>query len=183
MRTNVSVGQGSASMSEIDFETVVLSILEQHFVVQRRVAGTHFTGKRFILDAVIVPRQPHSWKNRSVAFGVEFKDVVRLRGDTRNFTKWLAQCADYTNTNWDNYGYVFVFACPSIVDNIPTASDNEVARILNAVMGQLGIGELREDARYGWSLFLHGHHRLWSERKGVEEGRRYWLKRSFGNRG
>jgi hypothetical protein len=182
MRRGCNVGQGNAPMSERDFEANVLSILDRHFVVCRRVIGTHFTGRRLILDAVAVPRQLHLWKNRNVALGIEFKDVMRLSGDTNNFTKWLAQCADYTNTDWHNYGYIYIFACPSLVENVPTGSSNEVGRILSAVMGQLGVGELREDAYHGWSFFLHGHHRLWSEREGVEEGRRYWLKRQFGNR-
>lgn len=109
--------------------------------------------------------------------------MVRLRGDTNNFTKWLAQRVDYSNTNWDDFGYIFVFACPSLVEDIPAgASREDVVRVLNAVMGELGLGELREVPYHGWSFILHSRHRIWSASKGVEEGQRYTLERRFGSR-
>lgn len=170
-------------MSEKDIETWVLDALEPHFVIERRVPGFHFSGKRLIIDAVVVPRATQRWKNQNAALGIEFKDIARLRGDTRNFTTWLSQCVDYSHTNWSGYGYLFIFACPSLVRDIPSGAPREdVDRILYAIMGQLGIGELRYSSYYGWHFVLHGHHRIWSEELGVEDGGRYWLKRRFGHK-
>jgi hypothetical protein len=170
-------------MNEKAFCDEIFTILEPAFVIHRQVGGTHFTGAQFWLDAVVTPRDPTLWKNPKVALGIEFKDVVRLRGDTNNFTKWLAQCVDYSNTRWDRFGYIFIFACPSLVEDIPAGhSRNDVVRVLNAVMGQLGIGELRNVQHHGWSFILHNQHRIWSYSRGVEEGCRYTLERRFGSR-
>lgn len=45
-------------MGEATFQQGILSLLELHFVVRRQVGGTHFTGRRFLLDAVVTPREP-----------------------------------------------------------------------------------------------------------------------------
>jgi hypothetical protein len=154
------------------------------FHIHEEVAGQHFTGKQMLLDVVLVPRDPKPWKSQDVALGVEFKDAIRMRGDTKNFTKWLAQCIDYAHTRWDGFGFLPIFACPSLVEEVPCSpgSVSDVHRVLRAVMGQFLIGELTEHVRHGWSLVLHSRHRIWSLSRGVEEGRRYLLKPAFGSR-
>lgn len=176
--------EGKGPLSEKDIENWVLTALEPHFVITRRVPGIHFSGKRLVIDAVVVPRAIQRWKNPHVALGIEFKDVARLRGDTRHFTRWFSQCVDYSYTNWTEYGYIFIFACPSLVKEIPAGdvAREDIDRIMGAVMGQLGIGELRYSGHLGWHFVLHNRHRIWSEELGVEEGRRYWLKREFGSK-
>lgn len=165
--------------NEAALRDTVLAALEPHFLVQREVPGTtcdHAT--RLRIDAVLRPREPERWKNAAVALGVEFKDVLALTGDTRNFTSWLAQCIDYSHTTWDGYGRLPVFVCPSLV-----AGGFEQDRpILTRVMGQLGIGELRDLDHYGWTFVLHDHHRMWSQLRGVEQGKHWSLAPKAGSR-
>ncbi len=171
-------------MNETELSTSLLRRLDPHFHVHREVHGTHFSGKSLRIDAVVVPRDSSQWKDQGVALGVEFKDVARLRGDTTNFTSWLAQCVDYGNTNWNGFGYLHVFACPSLVDGVPgeRAGPGSAVWILPRVMSHLGVGELREVERTGLTFLLQGSHRIWSETHGVECGARWSLKRHFGSR-
>jgi hypothetical protein len=135
------------------------------------------------LDAVVRPLTIDGWKSPDVALGVEFKDVVRFAQsyDTKNLTSWLAQCVDYANTEWGHYGFLYVFACPNLVDEVPPHVLGNAMFVRN-FMGQMGIGELKDLPGYGLTFLLHGHHRLWSERQGVESGQHYNLRRKFGSR-
>ncbi|MFT7671013.1 MAG: hypothetical protein ACI8X5_003728 [Planctomycetota bacterium] len=170
-------------MSEAAFERDILERLEPHFEIHPKVEGRHFSGKHLKIDAVVVPRDRTGWKNQNVALGIEFKDVVRLKGNTTNFTRWLAQCADYGNTTWRDFGFLYVFACPSLVEQLPGKSGpDSAAWIVPRIMGHLGIGELRVLDRYGLSFLLQDNQRLWSEQEGIKDGARYLLKRKFGSR-
>lgn len=170
-------------MSEKDIEKVVCSILAKHFVFIPRVRGKHFTGKNMILDYVIKPIECSAWKNTDIAFGLEFKDLHRFdkKGDTTDFTKWIAQCVDYSNTNWEGLGYIHILTCPGI----STSSFMNAAYSSGMVMrllGHLGIGELKHTPNYGWAIYLHEQHRMWSEKEGVSSGKIWNLERKFGSR-
>ncbi len=108
-------------MSEAALSNLYLTDLEPHFYIEREITGSHFSGKRLRLDAVLKPKAASMWKREDVAFGIEFKDTDRFAKsyDTKNLTQWLAQCIDYANTNWDNFGYLYIFCCPSLVDEVP----------------------------------------------------------------
>lgn len=168
-------------MSEDSLRDEYLEILDKDFLCEKEVLGTHFSGKRMRIDAVIKPREPELWKNQDVAFGIEFKDDFMLDRtfDTVNFTKWLAQCMDYSHTEFDGYGYIFIFVCPELVSRVALGREHH---FLVNLMSQLGIGELKEHKRHGLSLMLSQDHRMWSEKKGVESGKRWKLERKFGRR-
>lgn len=170
-------------MTEAAIRNAYLPRLDNQFHIHEEVNGRHFSGKTLTLDAVVCPKKNQSWKNSSVALGIEFKDTVRFSRnyDTKNLTTWLAQCVDYSNTVWDKYGYIYIFTCPSLVDEVATRVMGNPMFVTN-FMGQLGIGELKEAPEYGLAFLLHGHHRIWSEQKGVEYGKHYTLKRKFGSR-
>jgi len=170
-------------MSEKDIKASYLGKLAEDFNIENEVDGQHFTGKTFRLDAVARPKDSRLWKNPDVALGIEFKDTDRFSRnyDTRDFTKWMAQCVDYSNTRWGDYAYIYIFTCPSLVGGVASGVIGEPMFIEN-LMGQLGIGELKELPRYGLSFVLHGHHRIWSAKAGVESGKNYSLKRKFGSR-
>lgn len=170
-------------MSENTLKQQYLQELQEHFIVQEEVPGQHFSGKRMRLDAVLRPRNPQEWKNPKVALGVEFKDVVRFSQnyDTKNLTSWLAQCVDYANTQWDGYGFIYVFACPGLVDQVPPNVLGNDMFVCN-FMGQMGVGELKKLKNSGLTFLLHCQHRIWSQTKGVEEGKNYNLVRKFGSR-
>ncbi len=158
-----------------------LNELEPHFHIAREVQGRHFSGKRLRVDAVLRPKVTAEWKCQDVAFAIEFKDTERFRQqsfDTKDYTKWLAQCVDYANTEWENFGYLYVFSCPSLIDGANIADEMFVRNF----MGQLGIGEIKNLKNYGLSILLHGHHRIWSASQGVEFGKHYTLKKQFGSR-
>jgi len=172
-------------MDEDQIRREVLSTLRPSFNIRKEVPGKHFTGQKFRLDAVVTPRHPQRWKNSDVALGIEFKDVMRLSGDTKNFTKSMAQCFDYSNTYWEDFGYLHIFVCPSLIKQVPKGKSECEAQVegtLTRVMGQMGIGELKHWDWKGWAFTLHSGHRLWSEKKGVEEGKHWNLEREFGSR-
>ena len=170
-------------MAEADFASRILNKLSPHFQIHHQVTGRHFSGKKLRLDAVVCPLESEEWKNRNVALGIEFKDTIRIAGDTTNYTKWLAQCVDYSHTKWSRFGYIFVFACPELIEGIPGRRHSGGAGwLLPRILGHLGIGELREVPNYGLTFFLHDSHRIWSEYQGVELGCHWSLRRKFGSR-
>ncbi len=169
-------------MSEAAFKARVLNILRDEFYIWTEVEGTHFSGKRLRLDAVVAPKVTTAWKTPHVALGIEFKSEIRLSGGMKALTKWFAQCVDYAHTEWDGFGYLYVFACPGMIEDMQSPSAGQSAWLLRRVMGQIGIGELRFDPRRGLSFYLHQDHRLWSQRDGVESGRFWTLTRTFGSR-
>jgi len=166
---------------EKDFKTEIQNKLKDHFDFFPEIKGTHFSGKRLSIDHIIIPKNNTEWKNKNIVFGLEYKDVGRIDGDTTNFTSWLAQCVDYANTNWDEYGYIYILTCPGIRSSeFMQAVDSDW--MLARVMGHLGIGELKIIKNYGLTITLQDSHRIWSENKGVESGKKWNLERKFGSR-
>lgn len=168
-------------MDEKMFSQAVLQDLALDFHVYTEVKGVHFSGKGMRIDAVVTPHKPEGWKSPDVALGIEFKNDLRLRGDTTNYTGWLAQCVDYSHTVWDGFGYLYIFACPGLIAGIQN-QDQSMRWLLPRIMGHLGVGELKFDDRFGLTFFLQEQHRIWSQKLGVESGKRWTLKRDFGAR-
>ena len=80
----------------MDEKAVIMDIkkqLENDFTFERHVKGNHFSGKELQIDFIIKPKDLALWKNKSICFGLEFKDMPNLdqKGDTTDFTKWFAQ--------------------------------------------------------------------------------------------
>ena len=170
-------------MSEGQLTDRVLDGLETDFNIRRQVYGSHFSGKRLRIDAIVTPKDGAGWKDCNPALGIEFKDTLRLKDDTRNFTHWLGQCVDYASTEWDEFGYLYVFTCPGLGGGLRKyEAQGDGTQLLPRIMSCLGIGELRRSRFYGPTFYLHQSHRVWSKRRGVEEGRRWSLTRKFGSR-
>lgn len=170
-------------MSEKDIEKNVSEVLAKYFEFIPKVKGKHFSGKQLVIDYIIRPIDTSLWKNRNIVFGLEFKDLTRLdkKGDTTDFTKWIAQCVDYSNTCWDGFGYINILTCPGI--STSTFMDAAYSsRFLLKILGHLGVGELKNTSNYGWAIFLHEQHRIWSEKEGVSSGKIWNLARKFGSR-
>lgn len=166
---------------EKDFQNNVLQVLAEFFVIDTQVSGTHFSGKRMKIDAVLKPRQLLEWKNPSVAFGIEFKSPNKLKSTTDK-THWLTQCVDYANTNWNDYGYIHIFSCPAIFDTLLHTNLPESQWLLNRLLSNMGIGELKQHSSYGWCFYLQNSHLIWSEKRGVVAGKTWTLQRTFGSR-
>ncbi|OHV29065.1 hypothetical protein BBK14_34190 [Parafrankia soli] len=152
-----------------------LDQLDPWFVADREVPGTHCSNRRLRLDAVLRPRDPSGWRDDAPAFGVEFKIAAQRSFDTMNFTRWAAQALDYTHTDWDGYGRLWVFTCPSFL--APFTGDHWgfgpdlAARLL----GRFGVGELCLLDQEGWGLMVHGTHALWTQRLGVHQAKEWSL--------
>ncbi|MFF4198263.1 hypothetical protein [Nonomuraea sp. NPDC001831] len=162
--------------SERELVDRVLERMQPWFHVQREVVGTSCSGRRLRVDAMLRPRDVAQWRNRDVAFGVEFKLPDRYAG-LNVYTRWLAQAVDYTHVHWDGYGRRIVLTCPGVTsylkDYLP-ARDGRASEVLvvKRVAGQLGVGELVLQWGYGLTILVNGE-RIWSERAGVHNGR-YW---------
>ena len=168
-------------LSEKKFQESVFSILQNHFKIEKQVSGKHFSGKKFLIDAVIQPLDLTEWKNKEIAFGVEFKSPDKLKS-TNDTTGWFAQCIDYANTNWDSYGYINIFSCPRLFDDLTFANVQDSRLLINRLFSNLGIGELYKHKNYGFCFYLQNSHLIWSEKRGVIGGKNWSLKRKFGSR-
>lgn len=164
--------------NEAELAERVLAILEPHFEVEREVSGRHCSGRRLQVDAVLRPRDPSAWKDDSPAFGVEFKMAHQGSFSTHEFTQWARQAVDYTHAEWNGYGPLYVFACPS---PIPASGGND-GWLMAHLLGQFGVGELSPRHDEGWALSIHDNHILWSERQGVAAAKRWSLRRKIGGR-
>lgn len=163
---------------EKHFSDKVLRAFDGEFIVNKEVFGTHFSGARLRIDAVLKPKKTSLWKNPNVALGIEFKLKEKLNG-TKDSTAWMKQCVDYANTKWDNHGYLYVFSCPSIFDDLDHCSIG-VPSLWNRFLSNLGVGRVAYNDFHGWTFYLQDTHRIWSERGGVASGKHWSLIRKFG---
>lgn len=169
-------------MSEEAFKQSIINEMSSDFHFIPEVSGRHFSGKRFRIDHIIVPKDNSHWMNKNIAFGIEYKDVDRLGESTKEFTGWLGQSVDYANTDWDGYGYLYILTCPGI-RSTDFMKEVDNGFMLNRIMGEFGVRELKLLDNYGWSIVLKDKHRLWSQKNGVETyGKNWSLKRKFGSR-
>lgn len=171
-------------MNEKSLVSEIVEQLSNDFLFEKQVSGKHFSGQQFKIDYIIKPLITNGWKNPQVCFGLEFKDLPNLdqKGDTKDFSKWLAQCVDYSNTYWNNYGYIYILTCPGITTS-RFLQQVDASWMLTRIMAHLGIGELKFSNPYGWTITLSGQHRLWSQKNGVEMAGKSWnLQRCFGSR-
>lgn len=156
----------------------ILNILSPSFYIEKEVKGTHFSGERLRIDAVLKPKESFLWKNPNISLGIEFKSVENLKS-TKNITHWVTQCIDYANTNWDKHGYIYIFSCPSIFDKLSyTVQDKEW--LWNRILSNLGIGRLVQHHIYGWTFYLQDSHRIWSQKDGIIAGKTWSLNRKLG---
>ncbi|WP_204289144.1 hypothetical protein [Microbispora amethystogenes] len=175
--------------SEKELADRVLERLEPWFWVDQEVSGTHCTGVRLRIDAMIWPRDFSQWKAPDVAFGIEFKAVRTGRTlydpGLNAYTRWVAQAADYTHTNWDGYGRRLILCCPGVVSALKGYAGTRDARgdllVAKRLMGQLGVGELVLRWGQGLTILFNGE-RVWSERGGVSKGKYWSLRARSGSR-
>lgn len=178
-----------------------LTSLSSHFLITEQVVGTHPTGKRLRIDAILRPRDPSPWSRSDIALGVEFKaptDRPAERRDRKENCKIISQCIDYSLVDWDAFGQVPIFFCPGFAeirsacdrDNDPFFCDKDYAEgfkhgigfLMAGVMGQNNVGELVHSHHLGWAFLINGQHRIWSQKYGLGEGARNKLIRQVGSR-
>lgn len=166
-------------MSEINYSNSVENKIKETFHIYKEVWGTHFSGKRLRIDAILVPKDTSGWKNKNIALGIEYKDDKRIKGDMTNYTKCAAQCVDYANTKWDGFGYIYVFASPGFN---AYNGDKYFNFVFPRILSSLGVGEFKKHEHYGWSFWFQKDDRIWSEKNGVERGSHWNMIRKFGSR-
>lgn len=172
-------------MSEEEQVNELIDELKEDFHTHSPVYGKHFSGKTMKIDAVVVPKDIREWKSDEVVLGIEAKDHMQLSG-AKGFTKWIAQCVDYANTKWESFGYIYIFAYPSLIKGVTKhlklTKNSGVPWLLPRILAQLGIGELRHDDNTGLTFILNQSHSIWSKKHGVQEGKFRTMKRVFGSR-
>jgi hypothetical protein len=157
--------------TEAELTTWVLGELAESFHIEREIRGSHCSGRKLRIDAVLRPIDASNWKDAEPAFGLEFK--VPDQETTRDFTAWMAQAVDYTHTYWHGYGRLKVFMCPSPFVGL---HDREMPGLVCRLLGQLGVGDLCQLPHRGWSLLLHDEV-LWCQKDGPVKAK-YWSVRS-----
>lgn len=166
---------------ESDLKRDVLKRLSVHFHVHEEVPGTHWTGKRVRIDAIVIPKDDSAWKTKSPRLGIEFKN---FRGfcpsfNIKDYSRWWAQCHDYSETNFDGHGYVQVFSYNGFSHYEARIKNPTAAAFAIRFWGRLGVGELRPD---DLMFVINGTNKIWSESRGVIDGARISMERKFGSR-
>lgn len=167
----------------------VLDRLSKHFEIHEQVTGTHWSGRRITIDAIVRPLDDSGWKTKSPSLGIEFKNFRGFSAsfDMKDYTKWWAQCHDYAETDFDGHGYIFVFSYNGFSHYRKRLSNPTAASLAVRFWGQLGVGEL-EPTTDGYPrreslVFTLQSHKVWSEAGGPCGGARNWnMKRKFGSR-
>lgn len=148
-------------MMELEFSAKILTRLEPYFNIRREWWGTCF-GNRVRIDALLKPKDPADWKNKEIIIGVEFKRI-----DEEMKYNSVAQCIDYSYTQWDGVGRIPIFLCPGIPGNHLPHAQKQTYYSIAQLLCQFGVGELLETS-FGLTLQMAGSNKIWSEqRKGV----------------
>lgn len=164
--------QASDARLESEVSAGLITRLERDFVIHREVTGTHYSGKRVRIDAVLVPKARGTWATEQVSLGLEIKRGVLSIGEA---SKLAAQSVDYANSCFDGFGYMYVFSYPDLTQGHISIG----AAFYQRFLGQLGVGFLRDCG--GLELRLKGH-LVWSEKLGAVEATRWKMERKFGSR-
>lgn len=167
----------------------VLSRLSKHFHIEEEVWGTHWSGRRLRIDAVLIPIDDSGWKTKRPRLGVEFKNFRGFDASfsIKDYTKWWSQCHDYAETKFDGHGHMYVFSYNGFSHYRQSISNESSAAFAVKFWGRLGVGELQPTTD-GWPrrqclmFALHGTTKVWSEVRGVREGSRMSMERKFGSR-
>lgn len=170
-----------AKGDESDLKRRIIARLSSHFDVFEEVWGTHWSGKRVRIDAIITPKDDSEWKTKSPRIGVEFKNFRKFNPsfDMKDYTRWWAQCHDYAETKFDDHGYVYVFSYNGFSHYAQRAGRETAAAFAVRFWGRLGVGEIQPDELM---FVINGTNKIWSERRGVIDGRRISMERKFGSR-
>lgn len=180
---------------EPEFAAQVLAELSRYFSIHEQVMGTHPSGKRLRVDAILVPNDRDKWKRKDVALCVEFKSPSNSR-ERRDVCQIISQCIDYSLVAWDGFGVQPIFFCPGFqeirqiyADGVnsqdpawsPSRFEHGKGYIMAGIMGQNNVGELFHLPHTGWAFYMNGHHCIWST-AGVGEGKLNSLTRKIGSR-
>lgn len=163
---------------ENEFSENWLEKLSVFFLIEKQVSGIHLTGKRMRIDAIITPKDKNNWKNKDIAFGIEFKSPTKI-DRLHNQTNFMRQCVDYSYTDFKNFGFIPILSCPRF-ELDKTYSDAKSLTALRHFLNSFQVGEL-DNTHRGLSIIFAEHHFIW-ENGSVHEGRYWSLKKNFGSK-
>lgn len=167
-------------MKEREYRNKLIKILSNEWHIEKEVEGFSEIGGKCRVDLVITPKNTDEWKHKGIAFAVEIKSPYKLKDDLNDFTKWIAQSIDYSYTSFDGYGRIPVLLSPGLIHRHIEVVDSRM--IAKHLLGQFLIGELRPMPYRGLSIVMNTKDVIWSERKGVEQGKRWNITHKFGRR-
>ncbi len=149
-----------------------LTILKKDFeIVENEYTGEHFSGKKVIIDSIIKPKDYSNIKNKNLSFGIEFKNPFSERKDH----DIIAQCFDYTYSNFPNYENMIILLCPIL----PFLLDE---RNLTGFVGKYNTGFIKfyEDEL----VFTVGNQMIYSSKIGfIGPIKKTDFNQKWGNRG
>lgn len=161
-------------LTEKEFSEHILCRLSTDFWIDREVTGTHFTGRKMRIDAIISPKKSFDWKNQSIAFGIEFKKHHE-HISPRVISGMIKQGYDYMHCEFGRFGKVPILLCPLTSEKWNYAMSTEQSRFVKRVLGDFMIGEITDTYR-GLSIVFKENHVIWDESSGVLFGKTWDFK-------
>ena len=169
---------GYPEQTEIEFSKPWFERLEPYFHIYKQVSGIHLSGKKMRIDAVISPKCTNDWKNKNIAFGLEFKSPTKI-DRLHNQTDFIKQCIDYSYTNFENFGYIPILSCPFFEFDSTYSNDKSLTAIRH-LLNSFNVGEL--DITYrGLSIVFAQSHFIWNNGS-VILGKSWTFEKKFGCR-
>jgi hypothetical protein len=163
------------TLTEESFKGIMLDLLSPKFHIREEVWGKHFSGRKMKIDAILTPKENDDWRNKSLSFGIEFKNPIGEESNHRRDTDCLAQCLDYTFTKFDEFEDTFILLCPLLPG---LENESKLLRFISTY--NLGYVDFYEDK----ILFKYGLQMLWEENgKTPSLLRKSMLSSKYGNRG
>jgi hypothetical protein len=166
-----------------------LDRLSHNFHIFEQVEGRHWSGKRMRIDAIIKPKDDSEWMTKSPSLGLEFKNFRGFASsfDMKDYTRWWVQCHDYAETDFDGHGLIYVFSYNGFSHYRSRTKSESAAAFAERFWGRLGVGELEPgfdgfQRRPSLTLRINGTNKIWTEDRGVRDGRRMSMERKFGSR-
>lgn len=172
--------------------SVVRSVLDRlapHFNIFEQVEGRHWSGRRLRIDAIVKPKDDSEWMTKSPSLGIEFKNFRGFSSsfDMKDYTRWWAQCHDYAETDFDGHGFIYVFSYNGFSHYRGRTKNDSAAAFAERFWGRIGVGEIEPGfdgfpRRPSLVFRINGTNKIWSEVRGVRDGRRMSMERKFGSR-
>jgi len=166
------------SLNEELFTKIILGILEPFFKIETEVWGTHFSGKKVKIDAILRPKNNSDWRNKDLVIGLEIKNPLLWETNNRRDTDVLAQCVDYSMSSFKDVNDMIVLVCP-----LPhKIKGDKLIRFIS----RYNVGHLGFNSKDG-ICFYYGGQPFWIEKR--EKGQavgvltKSLLRQKFGNRG
>jgi hypothetical protein len=167
---------------EKDFAGAVLDDLSPYFHIQREVRGRFPTGQGVRLDAILRPRDPGPWFDDEPVFGVEFKSPRTYNGLGDDVAQ-IRQVVDYTYCEFEGYGRLGIFLCPSPVLSYLRRAQSIITQYADQVAKESTMEYHREWVESMWrgmgheftaaELEAEAKTRLWKtkkQRRAIEDG-------------